>query len=60
MCLVLNDEELIHTIKSLEKDLFILQRNAEIHNVLDGRLPNVKSTIDKMRVELESRNISKN
>lgn len=45
----LSEEELQSCIITLEKELFILQRNAEIHGVLDCRLGNVRTSLDKMR-----------
>lgn len=39
-------------IISLEKDLFSLQREAEMYGVLDYRLVNVKAALDKMRKRL--------
>ena len=51
----LTNQQLQDLIISLQNDLFDLQRNAEIHNVLDSRLVSVKELLMMARKELGRR-----
>lgn len=56
MYIELSKEEVQALIIRLDKELFEMQRNAEIHGYYDSTLPETKTALDKLRKRLGEMN----